>query len=342
MTQINSKYKLPKRIEDNIMLAFFKLSVYAGLSIYNLIDGLIDEFEDETGVDTAASTNESYDAVNDLYSPTKNTPVVSQENTVFGASHAIRNIADEALMGYRFKSVEGIDVPKIALLLHKDGNPSGNVWVEIWSDSAGNPGALITNGQSVNVACSSFNSGDWVDFSFSTKPTLINNQNYWMVLKGDYAYSVTDVVRFCRDNAHLLGWGPIHRDGDLVSPFTNTWSADDLVFKLYKAIYDNMTLLSNAVTAEAQPAKSRIVLFEEDVDACTPDTDIKAWVSRDGGTTFTQLPLVDEGDYETGKRILSSEAVNLGAQPAGSSMKWKVTTHNNKNLKLHGVAVNWD
>src|SRR3989338_2057642 len=71
MSQVIAKYKLPKRIEDNIILCFFKLAVQGGMSIFNLIDGLIDEFEDASGVDAGASTNESYDAANDLYSPTR-------------------------------------------------------------------------------------------------------------------------------------------------------------------------------------------------------------------------------------------------------------------------------
>ena len=60
----------------------------------------------------------------------------------------------------------------------------------------------------------------------------------------------------------------------------------------------NMTLLSNAQTAQADPAEGRLMLYEEDVDAITLDTDLKGYVSRDGGTTYTQTPLVDDGDVQ--------------------------------------------
>jgi len=104
----------------------------------------------------------------------------------------------------------------------------------------------------------------------------------------------------------------------------------------------NMTLISTTTTAVAQPTKSRIVLFEEDVDSITLNTDLKAYISRDGGTTYTQHTLVNEGNYDTSKRILASESIDISGQPAGTSIKWKVTTHNNKDLKLKSVAVNWD
>ena len=102
----------------------------------------------------------------------------------------------------------------------------------------------------------------------------------------------------------------------------------------------NMTLISNAQTANAAPDEGRLILYEQDVDSITLDTDIKGYVSRDGGTTYTQTPLVENATYETGKRLLSG-SVDISGQPAGTSMKYKVETLNNKNLKLHGASLLW-
>ena len=104
---------------------------------------------------------------------------------------------------------------------------------------------------------------------------------------------------------------------------------------------DNMTLISESNTASAQPDNARIVLFEEDVDSVTINTDLKAYVSRDGGTTWTQITLSDEGDYETGKQILSG-SVDISGQPAGTSMEYKIITLNAKDLKIHGTGLLWD
>ena len=74
-----------------------------------------------------------------------------------------------------------------------------------------------------------------------------------------------------------------------------------------------MTLISNAQTAQADPTEGRLMLYEEDVDAITLDTDLKGYVSRDGGTTYTQTPLVEDIIYE-------SQAFNQGGIDANTAL----------------------
>lgn len=100
----------------------------------------------------------------------------------------------------------------------------------------------------------------------------------------------------------------------------------------------NMTLIALAQTAQAQPVSTRIVIFEEDVDAITLNTHLKAYASRDGGTTWDQITLVTEGIYETAKNILAG---NVDLTGSGTSMKYKLETLSNKDLKIHGVALSW-
>jgi hypothetical protein len=102
----------------------------------------------------------------------------------------------------------------------------------------------------------------------------------------------------------------------------------------------NMTLISNAQVAESVPTSARIVLFEEDVDSITLNTDLKAYVSRDNGATYSQVTLVNEGYYATSKNILAG-LVDISAQPSGDDIKYKIETLNNKNLKIHGTGINW-
>ncbi|MCH7870681.1 MAG: hypothetical protein IID33_03175 [Planctomycetes bacterium] len=179
----------------------------------------------------------------------------------------------------------------------------------------------------------------------------------------------------------------------------------------------DMTLVSNAFTAVATPTDARMVMFEQDVDAVTLNTDLKAWASRDDGQTFTtdfgtdeklditahtfanddritvsstttlpaglsegmlyyvvnktandfelsltsggaavditddgsgthtafkwtQITLADEGDYETGRRILAGSA-DISGQPTGTDMKWILATHNTTEMRIHGVALPW-
>ena len=101
------------------------------------------------------------------------------------------------------------------------------------------------------------------------------------------------------------------------------------------------TIVSNAFTAGSAPSKSRIVVFQEDVDSTTLNTDIVASVSRNGGSNFSTVTLVDEG-YVTGasgQRVLAG-LVDISGQPSGTSMRWKLALANNQS-KIHGVSLSW-
>jgi len=49
----------------NIALNSFRIAVNGALAVFNMIDGIADEYQDETGINTTASTNESYDSAGD-------------------------------------------------------------------------------------------------------------------------------------------------------------------------------------------------------------------------------------------------------------------------------------
>ena len=101
------------------------------------------------------------------------------------------------------------------------------------------------------------------------------------------------------------------------------------------------TIVSNAFTASSEPSTSRIVVFQENVDSITLNTDVIASISRDGGATFTNTTLTDSG-YVTGssgQRILTGTATVSG-QPSGTSMRWKLALANNTS-KIHGVSLQW-
>jgi hypothetical protein len=100
------------------------------------------------------------------------------------------------------------------------------------------------------------------------------------------------------------------------------------------------TIVSASFTSTTVPTTSRIVVFEENIDTPTLNTDIIASVSRDG-TNFTNATLSDSG-YVTGssgQRILTGQ-VDISGQPSGQSMRWKLQLANNQ-VKIHGVSLSW-
>ena len=51
----------------NIGVLGFKHAVNEGLTIFNLVDGIVDEFNSEGGIDTAENSNATYDSTSDFY-----------------------------------------------------------------------------------------------------------------------------------------------------------------------------------------------------------------------------------------------------------------------------------
>ena len=52
----------------NIGVLGFKIAVNEGLTIFNLVDGIVDEFNSEDGIDTAENVTSNYDSSSDFYS----------------------------------------------------------------------------------------------------------------------------------------------------------------------------------------------------------------------------------------------------------------------------------
>ena len=81
------------------------------------------------------------------------------------------------------------------------------------------------------------------------------------------------------------------------------------------------------------------------VGTTTLNTDLKAYVSRDNGTTYTQATLTGKGSYSGTTQIASVHNLDISGQPAGTSMRWKVETLNQsqgvKVTRLNGMSLGW-
>jgi len=107
----------------------------------------------------------------------------------------------------------------------------------------------------------------------------------------------------------------------------------------------NLTLQSTDVTAEASPTYGEFVtLIENAYGTATLNTDIKGYVSRDSGSTFTQGTLVDEGTWGTNKQILGFHDLALGGA-ASTAMCYKIETLNqspsSKETRIYATSIGW-
>ena len=108
----------------------------------------------------------------------------------------------------------------------------------------------------------------------------------------------------------------------------------------------NLTLQSTDTTALTEADNADMVMLMENAHGtATLNTDIKGYISRDSGTTFTQGTLVDEGTWGTNKKILAFHDLDISGQPSGTSMCYKITTHNqsagSKETKIHATSIGW-
>ena len=107
----------------------------------------------------------------------------------------------------------------------------------------------------------------------------------------------------------------------------------------------NLTLQSVDATASTVPTKADLVmLYEDGTGTATLNTDIKGFISRDSGATFTQGTLVAEGSYTTNKKIVAFHDLDISGQPSGTSVCYKITTHNqggSKQTRIHAVSHGW-
>jgi len=349
----------------------------------------MDEYEDESGIDTGNSSGQTYDSVNDFY---KNYSDIDSDTVLL--LHLDNNVTDSEITpktvtnnGVTFSSSEKkfgshsgyfnstyLTVPDSADWYFGTGDFTIDAWIYPSSIETTVKGIVSqtlednNNYISLNIYNQSlqFKTGiSGVELNaWSTAGITIPNTWYHVAFvraSGVCKFYINGIDSTLLDNitsrnlsdfAAVLKIGRytenvgVHSDfvGYLdevrVSKGIARWTSNFTPPTTQYPISGNMILQSNVQVATVTPISSRIVLFEEDVDSVTINTDLKAYVSRDNGTTFSQVTLEDEGNYITGARILSG-VVDISAQPSGSNMKYKVETLNTKKLNLHGTAVSW-
>ena len=383
-------------ISLNVMLNAFRIAQIGSLTIFNMVKGFMDEYEDENGVDLGNSSGQIYDSTDDFY---KNYVDVDAETVLL--LQLDNNVTDSELIpktvtnnnvtfsssikkfGTHAASFSGtnsyLSVPDSDDFAFGSGDFTIDTWVRwnvvgnICFYSTYNPPDgtktlyFLYTGGTVRFM-SNDNAGQYVDLTVSWTPTvdtwyhvsLVRNGTGTNCFKvyvngaslgnmslvgGSWSASIVDTTNVVRigslngiDAYFHNGYMDEFRVSKGIARWTSSFTPPSTPYA--PSVSGDMILQSNAKVATITPINSRIVLFEEDVDSVTLNTDLKAYVSRDNGTTFSQITLEDEGNYITGARILSG-VVDISAQPSGTDVVYKITTHNTKKLKIHGTGISW-
>ena len=384
-------------ISLNIMLNAFRIAQIGSLTIFAMIKGFMDEYEDESGIDLVNSINQVYDAVDDYYSPltipggidSYTKLMLHLDNNVTDSEITPKTITNNGVtfssgikkFGTHSAQFDGSS-SNLNLTDSPDWDFDGDFTIDFWvyptnlsvysylmgsaNQNSGSDGFYMfmgNEGYPFLTFAAMWTGSYWtIDIHKYAHDMNLNAWNHIAIVRSGSTISAytngvlkgtgSSAVSIVNSNPVYVGKSPFgfpafpgYIDEIRISKGIARWTSDfsgslpNIPYSLIGSIY-NMTLLSNAQVVDDVPTSARIVLFEEDIDSTTLNTDLKAYISRDNGTTYSQITLEDEGNYIIGARVLSG-LVNISSQPSGSNVKYKIETLNNKNLKLHGTGISW-
>lgn len=316
------------KIKADLVLNAFRDQLNNGIAIQGLVDGFADEFEDASGVDAAASANETYDATGDkFHNPGTPVQISTSGKTLLG---------DMTQNGGLVAAFDGTDVQAVAASARKGGG-SADAFIGVdWG--AGNT-KTVTRFDVIGSSDEGFYSDN--DTATITA-TLQGSTDNFAVSIVDLGVTSGDIdapgLTITKDAGLTASDYRYHR--------IKITSSDTLGGKICAEckFYEggsvlNMTLVSEAQAALSAPDTALGVIWQEDVDAITLDIDLTFEASRDNGVTWTAGALSEVSLLSSG-RLLTAE-VNLSGQPSGTSVRYRLKTLNTKEQRIHGVGMDW-
>ena len=402
-------------LENNVAVLGFKVATNGSLSRYSLVNQVIDEFNDATGIDTSASSQ-----------------YVLESGYVFGGTSTSGNATGGTITtvsgykyhkfthtgGYNGNTSHNFVVPGTGTLEYLivggggRGESSHTGWNQAGYSKGGEGGqrqhnssytataqtytivvggggegwtsSSVNNGQNssgfgvtANGGRANYITGPGIDGTYYANFNQFGaqNANYtgcpsnclgWFGGSGGSGRSDSGAVQYGGRGGG--GWGDNSQYGGAYSggneaggggggaggPYAAGNGGHGIVLVRYAnnafvtlTEGGDATLQSVDTTAvDGAPTKADLImLIENFAGTATLNTDIKGYISRDSGTTFTEGTLVDEGSYATStKKIIAFHDLDISGQPSGTSICYKITTHNqsaSKKTRIHAVSYGW-
>jgi len=323
-------------IKTNIALLGFKTAVNGSLAKYSLQDAVIDEFADSTGINASSSTNETIGSgrvTGGAFAGTQ-TLIADGVGTPIG---------DMTSGGGLTSAFDGTDHQSASASATKTGVSGYSIIGKYW-------------GSGVTKSINKFEYHSTSNDGFNTSGG--NQSGMTLQLYGGNDSNFSNAVAL--GSAVAISNGRSNSDS-VVSTSTGSglysyhWikhSAPDSANNVSEVNFwqdtlnvNNLTLVSNSTTASSAPSKSDlIILMKNATGTATINTDIKAFISRNNGSNFTEVTLVDQGSYGTDTKILVAHDVDISSQPSGTSMVYKITTLNQSATKItdvNAVSLGW-
>lgn len=290
-----------------------------------ITDGIADPFDDETDVDTGSLTGATYDGTNDLYKNGGTPSLISGSDGT--------NIGTLTSQGGLAAAFNGTKVTGFVNCAGSGGATSAY----IGKDDNASPKSI----SKVVVRGSS----DYGISSSGTFSLALYGKN------GTAPASSTDgtLLGSVTGQTDTLGADQELTSNDMSTAYDHRWvkidSSSGSIYvaevEFYTATNPDVSINSNSFTADSTPSSARIMIFIKPIDSITINTDVIGSVSRDGGTTYTNATLVEVIEYSDGTKVYEAESVDISGQPSGTSMRWKLTSSNNKSIEFTAALLQW-
>jgi len=175
---------------------------------------------------------------------------------------------------------------------------------------------------------------DWLDFAFDPAKIYVISTYF----SGGRVYYNPYV-----GDPGLVSW--FHStvdDASVIAPtgYTNgLFNGSRFLYGVEVMTSGPMIIESKSFTASSSPATARIGLNIS--GNFSINTSIIASVSRDGGASWTNANLALIDTLADGTKYYEDDAVDLGSQPSGTSMEYKITDDRTMTSVIQGVILQW-
>ena len=323
---------------DDIALLGFKVAVTGSLAKYNLVDQTEDAFMDATGIDAALSTGEAWNSAY-YYS---GAPSVVQTYTELVATAVITAgmLSQSGLSSFNAANLIDGGIVAPAYGFYTDTSAAGS-WCQL-DFGSGNQYSIRRWGWYMGAGGNVY--AEW-KVQHSDDAVTWTDWNSGATFGG---HPATPAWYYSGTPANVAGmrhryWRTYKTDAAASGHFHM-----ELLFDAYdEGPFSDMELVSNATTAETEPTKADIVMtYTNGLGTASVGTDLKAYASRDNGTTWTLMTLVDQGNTGSASPhlILAAHNVDISSQPSGTSMRYKIETLNQgvaKETRIQAVSLGW-
>lgn len=311
--------------ETDIALLGITLARVAGARVY-LTRGVADDFQDSSGIDAAASTNELYistgtkgyhairpaDSVftNNMTSNSAPSPQTASANSDFGSSFAAWKAFDsDSTSSYWCQATPGVTpawlrrkldtarvVTKYRIRCGVDGTPTD------WTFRGSNDGS------------------SWTTLDTRTGQSLSSSS--------DTEYTFSNVTAYLYYEINITG-------------LTSYGSIRQFEFTV-TSVLAAMSLRSAAYSASVQPSTASLTVVASTASGTiTPNTNLVGYVSRDNGTTWTAVTLA--AVLTVGGQTTYAGSAVISGQPSGTAPRYRVDTAvtGSTDITIEAVALQW-